>query len=138
MQKTCEHCGKLFEAKLDRARFCSGSCRALHAKGSVSPARVVADVEAAEAAGADVAARGLMSSVRERVDAAGLLGTPDGEAAIALAAAMSLPANQDGSKFASLYAKLTVALDRLDAQAPVATRVDELRLRRDRKRARGA
>ena len=104
----------------------------------MSPARVVADVEAAEAAGADVAARGLMSSVRERVDAAGLLGTPDGEAAIALAVAMSLPVNQDGSKFASLYAKLTVALDRLDAQAPVATRVDDLRLRRDRKRARGA
>ena len=99
---------------------------------------VVTDVEAAEAAGADVAARGLMSSVRERVDAAGLLGTPDGEAAIALAVAMSLPVNQDGSKFASLYAKLTVALDRLDAQAPVATRVDDLRLRRDRKRARGA
>ena len=45
------------------------------------------------------------------------------KSALALAQAMSLPVNQDGSKFASFYAKLTVALDRLDAQAPVATRV---------------
>lgn len=134
MQKSCEHCGKAFEAKLDRARFCSGTCRALHAKGSVAPARVAAEVAAVESSGVDVSARGLVASVRGRVESAGLLGTPDGEAALALAQAMSLPVNQDGSKFASLYAKLTVALDRLDAQAPVATRVDELRLRRDRKR----
>ena len=96
--------------------------------------RVVAEVAAVESSGVDVSARGLVASVRGRVESAGLLGTPDGEAALALAQAMSLPVNQDGSKFASLYAKLTVALDRLDAQAPVATRVDELRLRRDRKR----
>ena len=76
-----------------------------------------------------------MASVRERVDAAGLLGTPDGEAAIALATAMTLPVNQDGSKFASLYRQLKVALERLDALAPVRSSVDELRLRRDRKRA---
>lgn len=131
MQKVCEHCGKVFEAKLDRARFCSGSCRALHAKGSVSPVRVVAEV----AASGDEAAAALLVSVRERVESSGLGLTPDGQAAIALATAMTLPVNQDGSKFASLYRQLTVALGRLDALAPVRTSVDELRLRRDRKRA---
>jgi len=133
MQKSCEHCGKAFEAKLDRARFCSGTCRALHAKGAVSPARVVAQV-AASVEG-DGAVSGLLASVRERVDGSGLGSTPDGQAAIALATAMTLPVNQDGSKFASLYRQLTVALERLDALAPVRSSVDELRLRRDRKRA---
>lgn len=27
-QKTCEVCGKEFEAKMERAKFCSGACRA--------------------------------------------------------------------------------------------------------------
>jgi hypothetical protein len=45
IQKRCLHCGKVFKAKLDRAKFCGGSCRAAWATGARNVVdRRVADV----------------------------------------------------------------------------------------------
>ena len=117
------------EAQQDLIALIDGCSDLSREVAKVTVAQVAASVEG------DGAVSGLLASVRERVDGSGLGSTPDGQAAIALATAMTLPVNQDGSKFASLYRQLTVALERLDALAPVRSSVDELRLRRDRKRA---
>ena len=126
MLKTCERpgCGNQFAAQRSTAKYCSSSCRA---KASLDPQPVV-----------QIAQRlvGLVDSVRERVEAAGLDGTVDGVSAVALAGRME--SAQNDSAYASLHRQLLVAMDRIDALAPKQGAVDELRLRRDRKRARPA
>lgn len=126
MEKRCQQCGKVFDAKLDRAKFCSGSCRALSSQG-------VAPVTALPTA--PPTSTGLLDSVVKRVTDAGLLGTVDGEAAIDLASRMVGAAD---SSYSAMHRQLVVVLERLDALAPVRSSLDELRLRRDRKRGRSA
>jgi len=126
MLKSCERpgCGNQFSAQRSTAKYCSSSCRA---KASLDPQPVV-----------QISQRlvGLVDSVRERVEAAGLAGTVDGVSAVALAGRMESALND--SAYASLHRQLLVAMDRIDALAPRQGAVDELRLRRDRKRARPA
>jgi len=126
LDKRCVQCGKPFEAKLERAKYCSGSCRALASQG-VAPVATI-PVQQVDA--------GLAESVRERVELANLTGSVDGVSAIALASRMEKAQNDNA--YASLHRQLLVAMDRIDALAPKQGAMDELRLRRDRKRARPA
>lgn len=128
MRKTCVQCGKPFEAQRASAKYCSSSCRAYASQG-VAP---VVQISGSDRSGGSVGE--LVASVIERVDSAGLSSTPDGLGAILLA--RQLEESSDGSKTAALYRQFTVAMDRLDALAPKAGAMDDLRLRRDRKRAR--
>lgn len=127
MQKQCLQCGKVFEAKLERAKYCSGSCRALASQGVASVAQMPVGPKPST---------GLVDSVRARVEAAELAESPDGVATIALAQRME--SAQNDNAYASLHRQLVVSLDRIDASTPRQGAMDELRLRRDRKRARPA
>lgn len=137
MLKTCERpgCDNQFMAKRSTAKYCSSSCRA---KMSGVENQVVTLGSASDDPFDLTHQRDLADAVVDRVEQAGLAGTPEGMAAIAIAAAMTLPINQDGSKFAALYRQLTIAFGRLDALAPSQNAMDDLRMRRDRKRARPA
>lgn len=135
MVRECDFCGREFVAQRSTAKFCSSSCRARNASGVEKPVSAVV-IPLRDAAGDSDAAGTLLTSVEERVRAAGLSSTPDGLAAVLLARA--LERNVDGSKLAALYGKFTVAMDRIDALAPKQGATDDLRLRRDRKRARTA
>src|SRR5690349_4717532 len=128
MLKTCERpgCGNQFNAQRSTAKYCSSSCRA---KASLDPQPVVQIPSPKRLTG-------LVDSVRERVEAAGLDGTVDGVSAVALAGRME--SAQNDSAYASLHRQLLVAMDRIDALSPKQGVMDELRLRRDRKRARPA
>ena len=128
MRKTCAQCGKSFEAQRSTAKYCSSSCRANASTGVAPVAQLKSPVVPVSGS--------LSASVRERVELAELASTPDGLAAILLAE--QLEQSVDGSKTAALYGKFAVAMDRLDALAPRQGAMDELRLRRDRKRARPA
>lgn len=128
MEKRCEQCGRAFDAKLDRARFCSSSCRALASQGYKPVVPIEGDVP-------PQVSSGLLDAVIARVTDAGLLGTTAGESAIDAARRL---VNANDTSYAGIHRQLQVSLAAVDAAVPQQSSVDELRLRRDRKRARGA
>lgn len=127
LARTCVQCGKAFEAQRQSAQFCSASCRAMKSQGYAPKAAAVAVLPAREPV-----ADGLYGSVLARVTEAGLLDSPEGQAALDLA--RRLPDANDGS-VAGLHRELRAALAVVDALVPRRSSLDELRLRRDRKRA---
>lgn len=126
MERRCESCGRVFVAQRSTARFCSDTCRKRALRGTPAPA-----VESVVELEAD-----LVAATRERLQIAGLDGSVEGLLAVRLAEAVVK--NEDGSKLAALAARFSAQMDRVEALAPRETSVDELRRRRDRKRARPA
>ena len=77
MQRTCQACGKAFDAN-PRAKFCSSSCRSKAHRGTVVPLN-------AEPKSAPLVASGLVESTRAALAGAGRESTPLGMAALELA-----------------------------------------------------
>lgn len=131
MKRSCVQCGQVFVARSERGKYCSATCRA---RASEARAR---GVDVPDVAGPSVADDSVfVRSVVDRVSEAGLEGSPDGLLAIRLAEAVV--ANDDGSKLAALSRQFNAQMDRIESLVPRVTQVDELRRRRDRKRARPA
>lgn len=127
--RDCQTCGEPFEARRSDARFCSDACRAAHRRGDIAaviPLGVGGGVSLAD---------GLADSVRARIESAGLTDEPHAVATLKLAQMME---QTSGSAYAAMHRQLLTSLEKLDALAPVVDRVDDLRLRRDRKRSRTA
>ena len=86
MTRTCQACGKTFEARSPRAKFCGASCRGKAHRGTVvllgASAPPVARVASAEASG-------LVESTRAALVAAGRDSDPLGWGALALAEAIA-------------------------------------------------
>ena len=81
MTRTCQACGKTFEARSPRAKFCGASCRGKAHRGTIVPLKSVAIT----APVASVAASGLVESTRAALAAAGRDSDPLGWGALALA-----------------------------------------------------
>ena len=134
MQRECDRCGRLYEAKNSRSRFCSDLHRAEAGKARKAglPERVagvaVLPPEPSEEGPQALATR-IQLEVAERFD------SPLGQACMALAKRMDARID-NGSGLASLVRELRTTLEAaLDGAARAPDVVDELRARRERRRA---
>lgn len=137
MERECVACGRVFAAQRSTARFCGGVCRARSARAGAAVVRRVLSPSAVQVTAnrvePSVTDRALIAAVWERVTVSGLETSPDGLLAVALAERMAV--EPSGSAYASLHRQLVAGLDRIEGLRPQRSGLDELRLRRDRKRA---
>ena len=126
--RNCEACGERIESTNKRKRFCDSKCRGRGHRGDSAPA--VASVEPVEPP-----AVGLVSATERTLEQAGRLDTVVGQQAMALARRIASP-NESGSGVAALSKELRAVMVEAMAGANVAADpLDELRKRRDSKRA---
>lgn len=131
MLVTCRVCDTEFETASTRAKFCGSTCRSrAHRNGEPTPikprpAETAADEEPA-----------LLTATREELEKAGVADTALGQQAIELARRMSHPKAM-GLSVAPISKELRSIMAELLAQAPTASKMDELRARRDAKRNAG-
>ena len=124
MQRICDVCGRDFEAKRRDAKTCSATCRSN--KRSMSPE---------PDPGAD-ASNSLVKATTAELEAAGKLDTMLGQQALALARRMSGEVTGVAALSKELSRVMAAATAGTSAGVvPVADEVDELRKRRNAKRA---
>jgi len=122
----CEFCAKPFTSSAATARFCSPKCR----KSAFKARREAAAAVVAPAVGEGATVRAVLAELT----AAGRVEGHLGASALALAARIDSSTSVQG--FAALVKELRLTmLAALTGAAEVADPVDELRGRRDRKRA---
>jgi len=123
--RKCESCGRSYQAKNSRSRFCGQTCYRRHSRANPKPKPVAAArVEAA-----------LVDAVRVELEAAGRLDSVAGQSALRLAEKMCGSADT-GSGLAALSRELRGTMAEALQGANVADDlVDELKRRRDAKRA---
>ncbi len=120
MARSCEQCSGSYESSAPTSRFCSAKCR---------KAAFLARRNVEEPAGGATAA-----AVRAELEAAGRLHTYLGAAALSLADRVDSTTAVVG--FPALVKELRATMDAaLSGAEQVADPLDELRLRRDAKRA---
>lgn len=129
-QQTCEVCQRPFVGRQARQRFCSPTCRSRGHRGTVivqTPAHPAAEQVPDEQTG-------LVLAVRKELEAAGRLDTMLGQSAMLLAQQMC--SNRVALGSAALNKELRATMASALQGAEVADDpVDELRRRRDAKRA---
>jgi hypothetical protein len=133
MTKTClaPDCGKSFETTSARAKFCSSTCRSrVHRNGSG-----VIDLPPAQSA-APPAGPALLEATKRELEAAGVAETALGQQAIELARRMSDPRAM-GLSVAPISKELRSIMADVLKAAPQASKLDELRAKRDAKRNAG-
>lgn len=127
MQRACDSCGQRYEAARSTSKFCSPTCRQRSKRsGGVVPLREIP------------APLSAVAVTRQALEQAERLNTPAGVNALLLAA--KLDAGGDtGSAMAALSKQHLAALaEATKGVKAVADPIDELRRRRDAKRAHGA
>lgn len=137
MKKRCATCLKTFEAKRKTAKYCSDRCRvrasrrpkqsAVPERDAVTTAPSVSDTGGGES---------LTGAARSELEAAGRLQTAAARAVLALARRIDVNSTETGSSLAAMIREFRAAMaDALKGAGEAADPVDELRARRDRKRA---
>lgn len=128
MNRSCERCGKTFQAKRSTAKYCGSTCRSqastVRTDGSVvrlTPVAIVPDDES-----------GLVGTTRRTLDAAGVLGTVSAQSALLLAARIMAGAD-GGSAMASMVKQLEASVSAALASVTRADQLDEVNQRRDKK-----
>jgi hypothetical protein len=141
---TCEQCQQPFEAKRRTAKFCSERCKKRYQRRPDTP-----KPSAAPRAGQEQETDsdqefsgllvGLTASTVTKLDTAGSLDGPEGQAALILAARIQATSVlETGTSLAALVREFRATLaDATKDQAPAADPVDELLKRRERKRTAG-
>lgn len=130
--RNCDGCGRSYEAKRATSKFCSSDCRVrAHRQPKSAPsATVVLPAQPTPPTSAVAAA------TRAALDEAGRSETALGAATLALAARIDDGSREPGSAFAALVREHRAALaEALRGANQVANPLDELRARRDQKRA---
>lgn len=128
MKRNCNSCGDEYEAKRPNSKYCGDTCRK---RGSRSGDNVVElpdsepEVEPA-----------LLVATRQELEAIGAADSALGQQAIELARRMSHPKAM-GLSVAPISKELRSIMAELLKQAPQASKMDELRARRDAKRNAG-
>lgn len=133
MRRNCAACSAEFDAKRDTAKYCSARCR-VRANSSKPktdrpgpPRPVPADVDGE-----------LTAATLTELTAAGRVDSAFGRAALLLARRLDSPVIEPGSAVAAMVRQHAASLaDALKGAAAEVDPVDELRSRRDRKRAAG-
>lgn len=135
MRRHCDACGKPYEAKRERSRFCGDTCqkRSRRARGPVAEAEEPQPrVRPLPVPSADT---GLAAATERTLREAGRLDTYLGQSAVALAERIEARSSADtGSAYAALHRELrAVMAEALRGASVAADPIDELRARRDRK-----
>jgi len=129
MSRTCEACGKPLNTANSRAKYCSDTCRARVSKGNVVPIP--------QRAAPDPTAVLLVDATRDMLAEYGRESHPLGLAALEVARSLA-DVNTPASAKAALAKQLEVLLSAATKGAKVAANpVDDIRARRDAKRAHG-
>lgn len=134
MLKTCQGpgCGAQFETASAKAKFCGSTCRSrAHRNGAE-----VVEIPALLPSDAPQEEPPLLATTRRTLEKAGVADTPLGQQAIELARRMSDPRAMALS-VAPISKELRMVMADALKDAAVASGLDELRLRRDRKRNAG-
>jgi hypothetical protein len=129
MQRTCASCGRPYDAKRPSSKFCGDTCRK-RAQRAPGVAPIVEDAPAASSSG-------LVDATERELVTAGRLDSMLGQASLELARRIS-DRHESGASIASLTKQLRETMaDALKGAATAADPLDELRARRDEKRAAG-
>lgn len=140
MVRRCEACGKPYDTKSPRSRFCSSTCRSrAHRNGQSAPAGAVAGLAVLPAQQSPEGGE-LVRQVEKRLQDAGRLETYLGQAAIDMArrieAATAAPLSQAASAHRELRAAMADAMRGANvAKSAVQQHRDELAARREKRRA---
>lgn len=129
----CARCGKAFSAVRKDAKYCSSTCRSAKFRGGPDPDNppTVPDVPTV----ADIP-DGLVEAVERELTEAGVLHTAAGQAAVLLARLASSPTMVDGPRVtAARQVAGAVAAAKAAAADKGGSRLDEMKARRDAKRA---
>lgn len=130
--RQCAVCGKPFEAARSTAKYCGSSCRARASQGA-GAARPVGPPAGLNADRSD---RGLVQSTQAALVEAGVLQTVAGQQAMLLAHRMTSP-SETGAAVASMSKQLSAVMVEALKSVKRVDPLDELRQRRDTKRAAG-
>jgi hypothetical protein len=139
MQRACESCGRSYEAKTKRSRFCQDQrCVRERARGRKRvqrhPPATVVELRAAKK---EPLPSSVTAATVAELDAAGRVGSALGQAALALARRLDESSADTGSSVASMVKELRATItEAVRSGQGAADPVDELRERRS-KRLRG-
>lgn len=127
MQRTCDICPNVYEAKRASSRYCSETCRKRAQRAGLNKSRKPKPKQSAVA--------GVVAATLARVQAAGVEDSEAAQAALVLAARIDAGADSGASIAAmvkQLHATMAVAMENaVAAEDPI----DELRRRREARRA---
>ncbi len=134
---TCAHCGASFSGKRRTAKYCSTKCRKDANNARRRTTQPASEHEAQAAEVADLRGQGLMESVRAELTSLNKLGTTLGAQALAVAEQMAA-GGETGSAMAALSRELRSIMVLASRGGESADSVDELKKKRDEKRAAAA
>lgn len=141
MERRCEVCGKAYESKSPKARFCSSTCRSRAHRGGQSQQRAASGPGGLVALPQPPAAGGeLIRSVEKELQEADRLETYLGQAAVDLARRIEFSTSAPLSQAAAAHRELRAAVADAVRGAHVAKSAmqrhrDELAARREKRRA---
>jgi glycerate-2-kinase len=135
MERCCEVCGEPFEAKRKTARFCTDRCR-MRAHRRPAETEQTPPVASPDRGERQEDAVSLAQAAQAELQAAGREATAVGRAVLALARRIDANASETGSSLAAMVREFRAAhADALKGAGEAGDPVDELKARRDRKRA---
>lgn len=138
MARTCKVCGAEFESKSKLAKYCSERCKK---RAQRAPRRVDAEPDANAETAFPTMPNGMPSltvATATELAEAGRLNTAAGVSALLLAVRLDQTTADTGSSIAALVREHRAALAKaVEGAATLADPIDELRSRRDVKRAAG-
>jgi hypothetical protein len=133
IERRCDHCGETYSAARPSSKFCGPTCRQRHRRNPELASQPSDDV----ATLVPTPAAGVYGATRAELDAADRAGTSLGAKALALAARID-SGMDTGSALAALVKQHDATMAEAVKGAQVsASPLDELRRRRDAKRATG-
>lgn len=110
-QRPCDCCGKAYEAKTDRSRFCTTNCRVAYSRGARPPVPLQVVPADQQAAQPEPRSSQLVDVTRRQLEDAGRLDTPLGQAALDAAERMrNAPDSNYAAQLKEFRATLTEAL----------------------------
>lgn len=130
MLRSCDHCGKQYQAERSTSRFCGTTCR-VAAHMAQRAATHMAHPEAAS----EAAPGAVSEAVQRELEAAGQVSSALGVVVLSLAARIDV-GQDSGSSLAALSRELRSALAAATADGVAADPVDEVRRVREQKLAR--
>lgn len=135
MRKRCGACGEDFEARRKTAKFCSDRCR-MRAHRRPADSEQPTPVASPAPAEREDDSESLTQAARAELEAAGRERTAAGRAVLALARRIDANASETGSSLAAMVREFRATLaGALAGAGEAGDPVDELKARRDRKRA---
>jgi len=125
VQKSCEFCGKPFNAQRLAAKFCSATCRQRRKRAGAAVVSLAASNDQPEAVESSLA-----SVTRRVLESAKVLETVPGQAALILAGRIEA-GNDTGAAIAAMTKQLEASVEKALSSAKSKSWLDQLRDERD-------